>query len=63
MRLRAVSPYKHIDDNPLPKIYPKRDDSGRIATMARNFTTNPMSKVDKELFKPLKHLADPLERK
>jgi hypothetical protein len=53
----------HVDENPLPKIKPARDDTGRVITKDRNFTTNSMSKVEREVFKHYKYIADPIDRK
>lgn len=42
---------------------PKRDDTGRVITKDRNALSNPTSKVETDLFKPLKYIIDPFERK
>jgi hypothetical protein len=36
---------------------------GRVITKDKNFTTNPTSKVEKDLFKPYRYIADPIDRK
>lgn len=53
----------HVDENPLPKIRPAKNDTGRVVTKEKNITTNPMSKVQKELYKQHRYIADPIERK
>ena len=60
---RAGSTYKHIDENPVEKKKPSRDDTGRVVTKDKNVTSNPQSKISKDLFKAPKHIIDPYERK
>jgi hypothetical protein len=56
-------PYKHTDENPLPKEKPLRDETGRVITRPRNVTTNPMSRIKSDLFKEPKYISDPINRK
>jgi hypothetical protein len=61
--IRASLPYKHIDENPLTKQKPPRDDTGRVITNPRNVTTNPISRIKSDLFKEPKYISDPINRK
>ena len=40
-----------------------RDETGRVVTKEKNPTSNPMTKVQTDLFKAPKHIIDPYERK
>lgn len=57
------SSYEYIEENPESKKRNMRDGDGKVKTEPRNFTTNPMSKVKTDLFKELKHIEDPYDRK
>lgn len=52
-----------MEQNPESNKKIIRDETGKVKTDARNFTTNPISKVETEFFKPLKHMPDPYDRK
>jgi hypothetical protein len=60
---RNKFPYHHIDENPIPKKKPARDETGRVVTSARNVQTNHMHRIHSELFKDPKHISDPINRK
>jgi hypothetical protein len=60
---RAKLPYDHTDENPIQKKKPPRDETGRVITSARNMQTNPMHRIHNDLFKDLKHISDPINRK
>jgi len=57
------SSYKYLEAKPVDKKRPARDETGRIITKERNITSNPMTKVESDLFKAPKHIIDPYERK
>jgi hypothetical protein len=42
---------------------PKRDETGRVVTSDRNALTNPLTRVQSDLFKHPKYIVDPYERK
>lgn len=58
-----TSAFEYIEENPETKVKNHRDEEGKVKTEPRNFTTNPMSKVENEFFKNPKYLPDPYERK
>lgn len=41
----------------------KRDESGKVKTEPSNIITNPTSKVETKLFKPLPHMRDEYSRR
>ena len=47
----------------MEKKKPSKDETGRVVTKDKNVTTNPQSKINKDLFKTPKHIIDPFERK
>jgi hypothetical protein len=62
-RTLTNSSYTYIEQNPETKKKIKKDENGKVKTEPKNFTTNPMSRVDQEVFKQLKHMEDPYSRK
>lgn len=59
----ASTSYKYMEQKPKEKAKPARDETGRVITIDKNVTSNPMTRVQSDLFKPLKHYVDPYERK